>query len=423
VCDATDEYGERNVDVETGTQRGERRVRARENVPDYRSLRASLPPPEVPTLIPPVLLSWSGCVVLCYEMGVCRKCQGDEGERRVVVWTADGGRCRVCFVDSVFAAVRVAVGRAAMLPPSRYGFGGDEARGILIAVSGGLSSMAMLYLLRPMLFARTDPSRRRCPVVVAHICARNGPSDNGERHLLELEKFAHTLGFDQVVLSRGVVRHRAQQDQSDDEFMQEEWILDSLVEVANQCHCERVFLGSNATRLASNLVTALVTGRGNAVPVSISSTFCRSNVTFFRPMKDLTGRQLCRFAVIQDIMPYVVVDPHTILSGQRTLGSMSTEFVLRLQDDKSSTISTLLRTAEKVGVRAGPGSPQCMFCDELIAPQSIAPEMSSTLLCYACSALMRRSGFYHDHPSQLLSTDDARERMQAEIEEFLLPDD
>lgn len=173
----------------------------------------------------------------------------------------------------MFSVFKTTIGRERMLRPSKYGHDEDAREVVVLAVSGGPSSMAMLQLLEPLLHAKSDRSRRRFEPVVVHIAVNE--SDDA---FCVIQNFAVSLGYSRMCNVPLQERPKAiLRDATDRQWLSQHLVLEALGREVQALQSTTVFLGTNATRIASRILTRMVSGRGNEVPheVSYQSTLGR----------------------------------------------------------------------------------------------------------------------------------------------------
>ncbi|XP_021188867.3 cytoplasmic tRNA 2-thiolation protein 2-A [Helicoverpa armigera] len=118
-----------------------------------------------------------------------------------------------------------------------------------------------------------------------------------------------------------------------------------LVEFAKKVKCRIVFTGETTNTLAINLLTNLATGRGAQVQDDIGFCDVRDKeIKILRPIKDISKEELDYYVAIKQLSPFHEKD---VISN--SLQSVIASFVSDLQKDFQATISTVCKTADKIG--------------------------------------------------------------------------
>ncbi|XP_045047627.2 cytoplasmic tRNA 2-thiolation protein 2 isoform X4 [Desmodus rotundus] len=131
----------------------------------------------------------------------------------------------------------------------------------------------------------------------------------------------------------------------------------------------KVMTGDSCTRLAIKLMTSLALGRGAFL--AWDTGFCderHGDVVVVRPMRDHTLKEVVfynrLFAVPSVFTPAI----DTKAPEKASIHRLMEAFVLRLQAQFPSTVSTVYRTSEKLvkaprdGNAGGPPGPRCLLC-------------------------------------------------------------
>ncbi|KAH9636537.1 hypothetical protein HF086_014798 [Spodoptera exigua] len=133
-----------------------------------------------------------------------------------------------------------------------------------------------------------------------------------------------------------------------------------LVEFAKKINCSVVFTAETTNTLAVNLLTNLAIGRGSQVQYDVG--FCDNRddkVKIIRPIKDISIEELNYYVSINQLTP---VNNNHIKS--KSLQSVISSFVSELQDNFQATISTVCKTADKIGdQRESINSEKCLICE------------------------------------------------------------
>ncbi|XP_005415212.1 PREDICTED: cytoplasmic tRNA 2-thiolation protein 2-like isoform X1 [Chinchilla lanigera] len=142
-----------------------------------------------------------------------------------------------------------------------------------------------------------------------------------------------------------------------------------ILHVARAHGYSKVMTGDSCTRLAIKLMTNLALGRGAFLAWDTGFSDERhGDVVVVRPMRDHTLKEVAfynrLFAVPSVFTPAV----DTKAPEKASIHRLMEAFVLRLQVQFPSTVSTVYRTSEKLvkapreGCAGGPEGPRCLLC-------------------------------------------------------------
>ncbi|KAF6077194.1 cytosolic thiouridylase subunit 2 [Phyllostomus discolor] len=142
-----------------------------------------------------------------------------------------------------------------------------------------------------------------------------------------------------------------------------------ILHVARTHGYSKVMTGDSCTRLAIKLMTSLALGRGAFLAWDTGFSDERhGDVVVVRPMRDHTLKEIAfynrLFAVPSVFTPAI----DTKAPEKSSIHRLMEAFVLRLQAQFPSTVSTVYRTSEKLvkaprdGSAGGPPGPRCLLC-------------------------------------------------------------
>ncbi|XP_073957440.1 cytosolic thiouridylase subunit 2 isoform X1 [Choristoneura fumiferana] len=132
------------------------------------------------------------------------------------------------------------------------------------------------------------------------------------------------------------------------------------IRIAEQLQCHFIFTAETTATLAINLLSNLTVGRGAQVQDDVSFCDARDGkVKILRPMKDISKEELIYYIKINNLNPIDQIDVK-----ENSLQSVIGTFVTELQDSFQATISTICKTADKIGTDAGEETnQQCVLCE------------------------------------------------------------
>jgi len=136
-------------------------------------------------------------------------------------------------------------------------------------------------------------------------------------------------------------------------------LLYRMAKVLNSC---KIMLTQTSVELASHLLTTISVGKGSSIPFETSYLDKRmADVTFINCMRDFTPKECAYYLKLKGVTPLTVIQPGTLCDPYvGSISRLTSTFVSGLQQDFPSTVSTILRTGNKLGATRGKAS--CMIC-------------------------------------------------------------
>ncbi|NXC92123.1 CTU2 protein, partial [Cercotrichas coryphoeus] len=139
-----------------------------------------------------------------------------------------------------------------------------------------------------------------------------------------------------------------------------------IVQTARDRGYAKVMMGESLTRVATKLLTNLSLGRGAFLAVDTGFTDQRhGDVMVVRPMRDYTAKEIAFYNRFFSV-PTVTVPPlFTKHREKPSIHQLVERFLLGLQEEFPSTISTVYRTGEKLSpepAKASSESQRCLLC-------------------------------------------------------------
>ncbi|OXB78410.1 UNVERIFIED_CONTAM: hypothetical protein H355_009181 [Colinus virginianus] len=211
----------------------------------------------------------------------------------------------------------------------------------------------------------------------------------------------------------------------------------------------KVMTGESCTRVAVKLLTNLALGRGAFLAVDTGFVDSRhGDVTVVRPMRDYMAKEIAFYNHFFGV-PTVITPPlHAKRREKTSIHRLMESFLLRLQVDFPSTISTVYRTGEKLSAAPAEASSElqrCLLClcaldiageEELALEPTLVKEETGNgaesraafipLLCYSCRLTFKEMGPPATLPTYVRTEAQhrsCRALMKQQIQEFLLEDD
>ncbi|XP_021264230.1 cytoplasmic tRNA 2-thiolation protein 2 isoform X2 [Numida meleagris] len=211
----------------------------------------------------------------------------------------------------------------------------------------------------------------------------------------------------------------------------------------------KVMTGESCTRVAIKLLTNLALGRGAFLAVDTGFVDSRhGDVTVVRPMRDYMAKEIAFYNHFFGV-PTVITPPLRAKRREKTsIHRLMENFLLGLQVDFPSTISTVYRTGEKLSAAPAEANSElqrCLLClcaldiageEELALEPTLITEETGNgaesraafipLLCYSCRLTFKEMGPPATLPPYVRTEAqrrNCRALMKQQIQEFLLEDD
>ncbi|KQK80116.1 cytoplasmic tRNA 2-thiolation protein 2 [Amazona aestiva] len=308
----------------------------------------------------------------------------------------------------------------AMLGKNRIIFPGEK---VLLAVSGGPASSAMLRQVQEGLSRETAKKLRFIPSViyVDEGAVRGQSPAQREQSLACMETLLQATGFPYylVHLEQELLKlFEAVQTMTAKEELLQMLRTHLILQTARTKGYTKVMTGETCTRVAIKLLTNLALGRGAFLAVDTGFKDNRhGDVMVVRPLREYMAKEIAFYNHFFDV-PTVIAPPlPTKRRDKPSFRHVVESFLLGLQKDFPSTISTVYRTGEKLSAdRAKPSceAERCLLClcaldldgeEELALEPTLIidePELERNgaerksayipLLCYGCRLTFKELG-------------------------------
>ncbi|KAJ2375201.1 Cytoplasmic tRNA 2-thiolation protein 2 [Coemansia sp. RSA 2607] len=369
--------------------------------------------------------------------------------------------CKPCFVSASIVKFRGALKKSngRVEAQRRQQNGALEPQRLMVALSGGPSSTAMLHLVADYQQSVTQKSGDfvqppYADIVVGHVdeSALFDVPEGAVRNIANERTFHETsledifsVSDDRDVLLQIVRASMASEEQQSgggfsaqiiknsdkhtpprerlrqlfsalDSDSSRESLLDAirtflLVRLARAHQCTVLLLGESATRIATRVVSLTSCGRGFSLPFEIASeSTWFDGVTLIRPMRDFIAKEIAFFNRWTGYTSVVVPTFTTGAPVHASIDRLSETFVVGLDRDFASTVSTVCRTVQKLEPQAEALSAcPCIVCGMPAEPDAqdwrsrltVGQAASSTLpssgfdisshLCYSCQNILHFS--------------------------------
>lgn len=133
-----------------------------------------------------------------------------------------------------------------------------------------------------------------------------------------------------------------------------------LYETAKKLSCNFIFLSEISINLAKRLISNVALGRGGTVSLDVG--FCDDRIKeirIIRPLRELDVEELDYYVKFNEIQ--FIHEPPTEETTQ-SIQSLTSNFIDGLQENFSSTISSVFRTGDKLGNSNLEDLTNCKFC-------------------------------------------------------------
>lgn len=124
---------------------------------------------------------------------------------------------------------------------------------------------------------------------------------------------------------------------------------DVLRQAAQQLECQYVFVSDTSLKLANKLLANMSLGRGSSVAYDVA--FCddrMESLKFVRPLKDVTGDEVIWYNRLEDLNWLDDIDFGSDHGQFASIQNLTSKFISDLQQNFSSTVSTVYRTCGKI---------------------------------------------------------------------------
>ncbi|ENN75847.1 hypothetical protein YQE_07576, partial [Dendroctonus ponderosae] len=317
-----------------------------------------------------------------WKGGKCNKCRENDP---VILLRKKDAYCKACFLAGANHKFKALLGKSKLIHPK------DR---VLIACETGHPTMSLLHLLRSGLDLNTQKKLRFEPVLV--YVEDNYHMSIGERQRiirsinnetsrlkfpLHLVSFADSINRKNVLISqKSLALNRCDQgkvnamfDQSINKTNRRQLLhimkRNILLTVAKQLNCKYIFTPELSMDIASSLLTNIALGRGSQVPDDTG--FCDgrdSEVKILRPLRNFDMKELAMYNVFHKLEP-VSVNPAQI-DQYSSVQDLMSYFIIDLQENYPATITTVVKTGDKLALNQSMIAVQCKLCQSAILRNS-----------------------------------------------------
>ena len=336
---------------------------------------------------------------------------------------------------------RATIGKARKIP---------NGSRVLLACSGGPSSLAMVHMVKQGLQVENQHRRLRFIPLLVHLdeSAVFWPNeqqviesrDTSGKILDYLKSYQFDLygsRIEQIFSEKNeqdltkesfpiVVPSQINQlsrmlsalgDESNKEELIKRLRIRLLMSIAVKLNCDMIFFGSTATRLATQLIVDVAQGKGNQIHLETGFSDDRLIKPMMKPMRELTRKEVIFYNLHHKMKQFTTVDIHTKSHDKVSVGKATESFMSNLERDFPATVFSVCKISTKVRGKRTEGS-KCSLCgtirdnedfekdSAMAARQYSTVEKSSSSqpsedddddlttdlkLCYTCECMVKES--------------------------------
>ncbi|KAI9480418.1 MAG: hypothetical protein EXX96DRAFT_562519 [Benjaminiella poitrasii] len=143
--------------------------------------------------------------------------------------------------------------------------------------------------------------------------------------------------------------------------------MEMLVAVARREKCDYIFMADSATRQAIKMISMTSKGRGYslALDVSVDNQQSFKDLCIMRPMKDMLSKEIGLYNHYTNLDQYIIspLNFSTMMPARSSIDRLTENFIVGLERDFPSTVSTVCRTVMKLTPAADMDVTQtCAMC-------------------------------------------------------------
>lgn len=141
-----------------------------------------------------------------------------------------------------------------------------------------------------------------------------------------------------------------------------------LVQFAKQNNCDAILYGDSTTRLAEKTLSETAKGRGNSLPWLTADGFAH-DIKIIYPMRDLLRKEITEYAsmISEPLTPLISTPkspvPVSVSSKTTTIDDLMSQYFASVEQNYPSIVANVVRTTSKL----------------------IAPQIASSLTCNVCN--------------------------------------
>ncbi|EDO42381.1 predicted protein [Nematostella vectensis] len=295
---------------------------------------------------------------------MCMKCSSSLA---VVVVRLNDPLCKDCFLAYCTHKFRSTIGKARVIRHNER---------VLLAVSGGPASLAMLHFISEATSARR--LRFHPDVVFINNGAIIGVST--QDIVRKIHEVTMKAGFALHVVGLETL-FRADKMSPEESLQALQTLFDSvtsltakedllrslhqqlLVKVAMDEGYSRVMVGDSANNIAVHILSDISQGRGGALPFITAFNDSRHDgISILRPMREFIAKEICLYNHFMGIDAISTNSLATKAGINASINKLTEEFISGLQAQFPFTVSTVFRTGDKLSLSEEKCDIHCAIC-------------------------------------------------------------
>jgi tRNA(Ile)-lysidine synthase TilS/MesJ len=276
---------------------------------------------------------------------------------------------------------------------------------VLVCVSGGASSMAMLHWFNTTFNDKTSNRKLFFKLKVLHVdssvyyinnSTKEEMQEKRNKTKTEFENLCKGFGFNVEIINLENIM-KINNPHLDDENSLKEYISlynkickigsfnedfnkimtrNCIFDYAIQNNFNKIVFGNCAQSLVNNIFSTVVKGRGFSLREEvgyIDTHYLKGKITVLKPLRDFLSREILLYNHMSQVnlmyspldlvdLEYPTLNSKINLPHNGNTHNLIKHFFDNLQDKMSSTITTVMGTAEKLKVREPKDCASCEFC-------------------------------------------------------------
>lgn len=279
----------------------------------------------------------------------CVKCP----ENGSVVLNQKDVYCRNCFLHYVSHKFRSTLGKQKIFRSN------DK---VLIAVSGGASSSALLDLIEQSL--ENEQKKLKIDPIILYLFDDGASNKREIEENLKLKPYpSYFIPFSWVFSALPSLDRDAKVDEENEEKFKillksvksetakrdllKRLKLLCLIRIAKLLNVRYLIVGDNCTDLSSNILSDVAQGRGGQIKDQVSVVDKRwSDIIIVRPLRELQIKELLLYNYFRGVKYFPSLSAS--IETNSSIQSETNDFVVSLQDQFPATVCTLFSTASKL---------------------------------------------------------------------------
>lgn len=156
-----------------------------------------------------------------------------------------------------------------------------------------------------------------------------------------------------------------------------------LISAARKLNCNKVFVADSTMDVATKVLGDVCLGRG--AQLSTRAAFCDAQCTdikILKPMRDFTQQELIYYSEYHGLNPVKSKKIEVTMQPATSIQALTYNFVVELDSQFSGTVSTIMRTAEKLSAKSNRDNQDmednCILCDASL--DSVSSDSNVTAL-------------------------------------------